>query len=1057
VRTEAYSAIPDFNPEEAGHPVRLRDNPGKSGVTTGKTMQVGPRLLVQVYFGPNEKQYKPLEQLELQFDQEDPWELLQKGSFSQPHDLRRLLTFEKLKGDLTNIFYSMESSNTDFYAHQFKPVLKFIESTNGRLLIADEVGLGKTIEAVYIWRELQVREGAERLLIVCPSMLREKWQGDLRLRFGLEPDIVTVKSLLSKLKSYRQNKHPRTFNLIVSIEGTRPPAEFRDPEIEGPRAELARLLEHYAGSSTEPLFDLVIIDEAHYLRNPETANHKLGHLLREASRHLLLLTATPIQTESANLFQLLKLVDPDEFCNEQIFADMLEANKPILAARRNLWRQPPDLAGASASIQQALGGKYFRADSRLHQLSAQLSALDESDHPARVRLGKQLEDMSLLGRFLTRSLKREVLQKRVTRVAQTIFVPYTDLEQWVYQAISNSIRKQASGKGLPLFRLVSRQRQMASCLAAALRSWRETGMLEELFWEDYGLDPVNEEADGAGELEFPKAELEQWLNLSSTELMTRLAELERFDTKYNLLRDFLRQQLSENPGEKFVLFAFFRGTLRYLQQRLSRDGIPVGLILGGMGEAKQAEIRNFRRPDGPNVLLSSEVGSEGIDLQFCRFLINYDLPWNPMRVEQRIGRLDRLGQKAEKIVIINFALGDTVEERILQRLYERIRVFEESIGDLEEILGVATQELLYSLFDPKLTAAEREHQAMQTIMAVERQRDDRQELERDAINLFAFSDYLLDTISTSRQMGRLLHPSEVVFFIQDFFRFQYPGTEIRPRPDTPGLLDLTLSGDARVALQAYVQKHRPSTPTRLHQATASTPCLFDFRTDTYNLRGAEVIHSQHPLLAWIRAEYEKQGRSFHRVAAIKVSSRHVDLPPGDYAFVIHEWTFQGLRRENRLVFQVRLVHGERAIDEDQSEIVLAQALVHGKAFPNVRNVLGDLFPSVETALACESQLIDSFEAARNAFQSENESRCNVQEQSARSFAERHLNEIGEQLRRFREEGKTRVIPMTEGRLRRIEEDLQVKLRLIQERRAVQVDCQLIALGLLSVSEPAGVS
>lgn len=164
----------EWDPHQAGQTVRLRDNPGRQGTTTGRTKQAGSFLLVEVNFGPNEKQFKRFDLLELVDVDEEIFELLAAGRFGGPIDLRRVLTFEKVKGELTNVFYSMEASNTDFYAHQFKPVLKFIESPVGRLLIADEVGLGKTIESIYIWKELQAREDARRLPVVCPAMLREK-------------------------------------------------------------------------------------------------------------------------------------------------------------------------------------------------------------------------------------------------------------------------------------------------------------------------------------------------------------------------------------------------------------------------------------------------------------------------------------------------------------------------------------------------------------------------------------------------------------------------------------------------------------------------------------------------------------------------------------------------------------------------------------------------------------------------------------------------------------------------------------------------------------------
>jgi SNF2 family DNA or RNA helicase len=284
-----------------------------------------------------------------------------------------VLTFEKIKGELTNIFYSMEASNTDFYPHQFKPVMRFIESPVGRMLIADEVGLGKTIEAAYIWKELQARQSARRLLIVCPAMLREKWRSDLRKRFNITAEIISAKDMLARMEEIAARQSADSFVCISSLEGLRPPANFEDESIQSPRARFARLLDQNTAAEDFALFDQVVIDEAHYLRNPSTGNNRLARLLSEASHHLILLTATPIQIASDNLYQLLRLVDPDQFYDLYLFGDMLKANSCIVRAQRALWRQPSDLPGAREALLQAEQSDYFKNDAVLGRIAEHLS------------------------------------------------------------------------------------------------------------------------------------------------------------------------------------------------------------------------------------------------------------------------------------------------------------------------------------------------------------------------------------------------------------------------------------------------------------------------------------------------------------------------------------------------------------------------------------------------------------------------------------------------------------------------------------------------------------
>lgn len=815
-------AIPAWDPTLAGQEVRVRANPGLRGLTTGKVQRAGTRLLVQVQFGPNEKSYKPHTLLELCDKPEDIPTLLRQGRFGGADDLRRILIFEKVRGHLTNIFYSMEASNTDFFPHQFKPVLKFLESPTGRLLIADEVGLGKTIEAMYIWKELQARADAQRLLILCPAILREKWRDDLRQRFNILAEITDAQGLLNKLRGVLEHDSRYPFVCIASLEGLRPSANWDDESIQGAKAELARLLDRHPTTDDTSLFDLVVVDEAHYLRNPATANHRIGQLLRDAARHFILLTATPIQIHSNNLYQLLRLISPEDFFDPLIFQAMLAANRPVVDALRLVWSNPPDYEAAQQSLNAAVRSPYFRNNPILHQIRQTLKTPETISPEDRVRLGYKLESASLVSQYITRSRKRDVLPNRVERAPQTLTVTLSPLEQDIYQAVTQRIRQQTRGtQGVSLFRLIARQRQMASCMVAALEAWSDQGILQDLLqeeeqlWEDFGS----------------LADLQEPVLCRDAALVPSIVdfkELERQDTKYQQLVQFLKQELQKSPSEKFVLFAYFRGTLYYLHRRLREDGISTCLIMGDMGEEKWQVIRHFQTGES-SILLSSEVGSEGIDLQFCRFLINYDLPWNPMRVEQRIGRLDRLGQKAERISIINFSLQNTIEERVLERLYERIHIFRESIGDLEEILGEITDQLLAALFAADLTEAERQHKADEAVTTLLKQQVEQERLEREAINMIAFSDFLLNAITQGREQGRWLHPQELESFVEDYFARYYPGTTIAPVQGKPHTFNISLSEAAKTDLEEFTRKQRFATPTLLsklsNQAIIRNPII----------------------------------------------------------------------------------------------------------------------------------------------------------------------------------------------------------------------------------------
>ena len=474
----------NWDPTKPGQNVRLIDKPGKRGITTGEVKTVGSGLMVQVDFGPNELKFVMYEVLEPFDVHGDNWSRqLTLGRFGEPIDLRRILVYEKVKGDLTNVFYSMEVSNTEYFPHQFRAVLKFIESSRGRLLIADEVGLGKTIEAIYIWKELQAREYSQRLLVVCPAMLQQKWKFEFKNRFNINATIVKAGQILDQLNHKSKSNSSSAFVFIASLESLRPPRKFEDDSNKSSRALFARTLEQNTVTEEFALFDLVIIDEAQHLRNPETRNNRLGHLLNEASRHLVLLTATPIQTSSENLYQLLRLIDPDEFYNILVFDEILKANQSIVQAIKYLWHLNPNVDSVKKAVKSALSNELFKNDKVLDSVLRQLNEAD-SKPENRIDIIRQLESRSLLNLYMTRFRKREILEKAAIRTPQVLHVEFTDTEKSIYNKVVNSIRRQSTGKSYAgLFTLILRQRQMASSIVAALKNWDGKEFWEDLKWE----------------------------------------------------------------------------------------------------------------------------------------------------------------------------------------------------------------------------------------------------------------------------------------------------------------------------------------------------------------------------------------------------------------------------------------------------------------------------------------------------------------------------------------------------------------------------------------------
>ncbi|MCY3933335.1 MAG: DEAD/DEAH box helicase [Acidobacteria bacterium] len=327
---------------KVGARCRLKHDPGRIGVLTGRSRSPGAFTKLQIQF-PEGAQFVPEDQLEALPDEEDALDLLQRGRLGDELDLRLTLAHARLTGRLADVIYSMDVTGTDFYAHQFKPVVRLLNSVARGILIADEVGLGKTIEAGLLWTELRTRYDFRRLLVLCPAVLREKWQRELKNRFGVDAEILDARGTLNRLRQAANDETP-SFAIIASLQGLRPRKRWRETTDHVAASKLARFLmerEH-----ADPLIDMCVVDEAHHLRNRETTTSQLARLARTVSDYIVLLTATPIHLRSNDLHELLRLVDEGMFDRGQSFSELLEANAPLVRARELVVGGAPSAAAS---------------------------------------------------------------------------------------------------------------------------------------------------------------------------------------------------------------------------------------------------------------------------------------------------------------------------------------------------------------------------------------------------------------------------------------------------------------------------------------------------------------------------------------------------------------------------------------------------------------------------------------------------------------------------------------------------------------------------------------
>ena len=832
---------------------------------------------------------------QLQAVASDPAE---RPSISVDEFRARLTAIHLLSTSTANLF-SLRTGRINFVPYQYRPVLKLIRSDLPRLLIADEVGVGKTIEAGLILKELRARMDISSVLVICPKALvaEKKWQTELK-RFDenfIHLDGALLRHCLHETDL--EGEWPEQYGKAIL-----PFSLFDSDLIFGPETK-RRKDRGLLALDPAPAFDLVIVDEAHHIRNSDTFSHQGVKYFCENARAVLLMTATPVQLGSEDLFTLLKVVRPDLVIDRNSFEQMAEPNRFINEAvrlcreRKLSWQRE-----AAVQLQKASRtewGRMFLREGPTFQAAFD-SLQDGAALPdeERVALIGTLEQLYTFSSIINRTRRRDI-GEFTSRRPQTLKVDFTDNQRAIHDDLLDLIARileRSHGQENVRFMMTTIRRQAASCLygLAPLLSDVLNRKLDQL--------ELIESGDSADEVDLSFVED---IRREIEDLINRAERLDPIDPK---VQTFIRT-LTKKTGlanSKALVFSTFRHTLAYLARYTGEAGIRYGLIHGDVPDDERASLRKRfslpkENPDALDVLLSSEVGCEGLDFQFCDFLVNYDLPWNPMRIEQRIGRIDRYGQKSETVSIVNLITPGTVDADIYERCLMRIGVFQHAVGGSEQILGKVTQEIRDIADSFVLTDQERSVRLQQLAdNSIRRIREER-ELEEKEAELFGLNvpraSWHEDIEDAENEW---LSPDAIRKCVAIYLKARTGSDHEHLLGDRP-LKTLRLSQDARNALIFdFRQLKRSADPISkawekwLKGENHSMPVTFDQETAADDPKVAHIT-VVHPLVRQAARFLEPNDAMQCTLQA------SAGVPAGVHRFALYRWRKFGIKPDEELV------------------------------------------------------------------------------------------------------------------------------------------------------------
>lgn len=638
---------------------------------------------------------------------------------------------------------ALTSAKIDLLPHQVVLTHRIATASPRRYLIADEVGLGKTIETALILRELASRGELKRALMVVPAGLVNNWHRELNEVFNLDFEVFGSEGDITDRKTNAFAKHDR---LIASIDTLKRPARIK------------RLL-------AAPRWDLVVFDEAHHLtaykvggKVRKTENYKLVEALKDHARDLMLLSATPHQGNHFQFWMLIQLLNPTLFGSPEEMLEHRHRLNTVMFRRTKADACQPD--GSPLFARRWVHTESFLMGEEERRFYEKLREYLEDGFNLAQRQGGKGRALGFLMAIFQKiaassfSAVRRTLKRRLLMLTlHEAFLRDKDLDIEGRERLTNEARELIHQE----FNLSrdSIGRSEVDRVLADLK-YRLVKKLDEEALE-MASDPYGSEFSAAHAEEAASAVVEMHL----PEERMRIGELlavfpQQRETKAQKLLDGLGILWRQNPNEKIVVFATYLGTVDLIAREIEQTfpGQGVAVLRGGDHGAKLAAERRFRLKDGPRVLVCTAAGREGINLQFARILFNFDLPWNPMDMEQRIGRIHRYGQN-HTAQVYNLVLSDTIEGRIFLLLEEKLTEIARTVGKVDDqgnvaedlraqILGQLSERLNYDrLYQEALSDPELKRTQMELETALSNSREARQvvfDLFQD-LQGFSLDDY----------------------------------------------------------------------------------------------------------------------------------------------------------------------------------------------------------------------------------------------------------------------------------------------------------------------------